>query len=588
MIAERNYLIESRPAVLFTITLVALTSLLLAADATAGARGSGDTLRLLFWQAPTVVNPHLSIGSKDLTASRIVYEPLASFDAEGRLVPFLAAEIPSVENGGVARDGRSVTWKLKQGIKWADGEPFTADDVLFTFEYSANPDVGTTTSATYEIVQRVEVIDDYTVKIHFKDVNPAWALPFVGVNGMVIPRHLFESYNNADAQNAPANLEAVGTGPYRVRDFEEEDILIIGEDAVSTIKITYEPNPFFRDADKPWFSSVELRGGGSARKAAEAVLRDGVIDFGLNLQVLKETLAKLEAHGKGTLVAPPTARTERIMVNFSDPNRETEDGERSSMQHPHPFLTDKRVRQAISLSIDRKAVTSLYGRAGRVATNMLISPATYSSPNTRSEYDLEKATALLDEAGWTDSDGDGVRDKDGVRLSLVFQTSVNKVRQKTQAMIKEALESIGFEVELKIIDSSIFFGPVADNTNTRRHFYADLEEFSFSNKSPDPGAYLRAWTCAEAAQKSNNWSSGNWARYCNPAFDALFERSRTELDPEKRRQLIIQMNDVLIEDVAIIPMVERSISFGVSNTLKGVQPTPWDADVWNIKDWRRK
>ena len=568
--------------------LMALVLLAPAAEAATGGRGSGDVLRLLFWQAPTVVNPHLSIGSKDLTASRIVYEPLASFDADGRLVAFLAAEIPSLENGGVARDGRSVTWKLKEGIKWADGKLFSADDVLFTFEYASNPEVGTTSSATYEIVERVEVVDDHTVTVHFKDVNPAWALAFVGVNGMIIPRHLFEPYNNANAQDAPANLEAVGTGPYRVRDFEEEDILIIGEDAVSTIKITFEPNPYFREPDKPWFRRVELRGGGSALKAAEAVLRDGVIDFALNLQVLKETLAKLEAHGKGILVAAPSARTERIMINFSDPNRETDDGERSSMKYPHPFLTNKQVRQAISLGIDRDAVTELYGRAGRTATNMLISPASYSSPNTTWEYDPKKAAAILDDAGWMDSDGDGVRDRDGVRLSLVFQTSVNKVRQKTQAMIKESLETIGFEVELKYIDASIFFGPVGDSTNTRRHFYADLEEFSFSNKSPDPGAYLRAWTCAEASQMENNWSSGNWSRYCNPTFDALFERSRTELDPEKRRQLIIQMNDILIEDVAIIPMVERSITFGMSNTLVGVQSTPWDVDLWTIKDWRRK
>ena len=568
--------------------LMALVLLVPAAEAATGGRGSGDVLRLLFWQAPTVVNPHLSIGSKDLTASRIVYEPLASFDADGRLVAFLAAEIPSLENGGVARDGRSVTWKLKEGIKWADGKLFSADDVLFTFEYASNPEVGTTSSATYEIVERVEVVDEHTVTVHFKDVNPAWALAFVGVNGMIIPRHLFEPYNNADAQDAPANLEAVGTGPYRVRDFEEEDILIIGEDAVSTIKITFEPNPYFREPDKPWFRSVELRGGGSALKAAEAVLRDGVIDFALNLQVVKEKLIKLEAHGKGLLLAPPSARTERIMINFSDPNRETDDGERSSTKYPHPFLTDKQVRQAINLGIDRDAVTELYGRAGRTATNMLISPASYSSPNTTWEYDPKKAAAMLDDAGWTDSDGDGVRDRDGVRLSLVFQTSVNKVRQKTQAMIKKSLESIGFEVELKYIDSSIFFGPVGDNTNTRRHFYADLEEFSFSNKSPDPGAYLRAWTCAEASQMENNWSSGNWSRYCNPTFDALFERSRTELDPEKRRQLIIQMNDILIEDVAIIPMVERSITFGISNTLVDVQSTPWDVDLWTIKDWRRK
>ena len=276
------------------------------------------------------------------------------------------------------------------------------------------------------------------------------------------------------------------------------------------------------------------------------------------------------------------------MLNFADPNRETAAGERASTDHPHPFLTDKTVRQALSLGIDRKKIASLYGKAGQIATNILISPSLYASPNTGWECDLSKAAALLDGAGWEDRDGDGVREKDGVRLSIVFQTSVNSVRQKTQAIIKSALESIGFEVELKTIDSSIFFGPVGDNTNTRRHFYADLEEFSFSNKSPDPGAYLKAWTCAEAAQMENNWSASNWSRYCNPAFDALHERSATELDPEKRRRLIIQMNDLLIEDVAVIPLVERSITFGITRDLEGVEPTPWDVDVWNIHEWRRK
>jgi peptide/nickel transport system substrate-binding protein len=576
-----------RPSRRFGVVGVMLFVLALS-QATAAERGEGDTLRLLFWQAPTIVNPHLSIGSKDLTASRIVYEPLASFDKDGRLIPLLAAEIPSRENGGVAPDGRSVTWTLKQGIKWADGAPFTADDVLFTFQYASNPAVGTTTSATYEVVESVELIDDHRLTVRFKDVNPAWALPFVGVNGMIIPRHVFAPYNGANAQDAPANLQAVGTGPYRVVAFQEEDILIIGDDAVSTVKIVYEPNPHFREADKPYFSKVELRGGGDAGVAAEAVLKEGSIDYGYNLQVEIEVLEQLEAYGKGVLLAPPTARTERIMINFSDPDLETPEGERSSRKHPHPILSDKAVRRALSHAIDRGAITKLYGRAGRPASNLLISPARFASPNTSWTYDLEKAAALLDEAGWVDSDGDGLRDKDGRRLSLVFQTSVNAVRQETQAIIKQALASIGVEIELKIIDSSVFFGPVRDSTNTRRHFYADLEEFSFSNKSPDPGAYMRAWTCDEAAQQANNWSASNWARYCNPAFDALYAQSTTELDPDKRRDLIIAMNDLLIEDVAVIPMVERSITFGISTSLEGVDPTPWDADVWNIKDWRRK
>jgi len=568
--------------------LILFSSSMLAPSVAAEQRGTCGPLRLLFWQAPTTTNPHLSIGIKDLSASRIVYEPLASFDADGGLIPFLAAEIPSFENGGVAADGRSVTWKLKPNLKWADGAPFTADDVLFTFEYASSANVGATSRATYRIVRNVEVIDDLTVKVHFKDVNPAWALPFVGVNGMIIPRHLFEKYAGANAQDAPENLKGTGTGAYRVVKFTEEDILIIGEDVVNTIKIVYEPNPFFRELDKPCFERVVLQGGGDALTAAKAVFRDGVVDYGYNLQVAVDILQELEAQGKGTLIAPPTAKTERIMINFSDPNRETGDGERSSVKFPHPFLTDKRVRQAISLGIDRKAISKLYGKVGRVATNMLISPARYNSPNTTWEFNLEKAASILDQAGWIDTDGDGVREKNEVRLSMVFQTSVNSVRQKTQQIIKNALESIGFEVELKIIDASIFFGPVRDNTNTRRHFYADLEEFTFNNKSPDPGAYLRAWTCGAIAQKANNWSAPNWPRYCNPEFDVLYEQSTTELDSQKRRRLIVQMNDFLINDFAVIPIVERSSAFGISNDLVGVEPTPWDVDVWNIKDWRRK
>lgn len=568
--------------------LILFSSLAFPAGVAANQRGTCSPLRLLLWQAPTTTNPHLSIGIKDLAASRIVYEPLASFDADGGLIPLLAAEIPSPENGGVAADGRSVTWKLKPGLKWADGAPFTADDVLFTYEYASSASVGATSRATYQVVSHVEVKDDVTVKVHFQDVNPAWALPFVGVNGMIIPRHLFEKYAGANAQDAPANLKGVGTGAYRVVEFTEEDILIIGEDAVSTIKIVYEPNPFFREPDKPCFARVTLQGGGDALTAARAVFRDGVVDYGYNLQVATDILQALEAQGKGTLVAPPTAKTERIMINFSDPNRETGDGERSSVAFPHPFLTDKRLRQAISLSIDRKAISELYGKVGRVTTNMLISPARYNSPNTSWEYDLEKAARILDQAGWTDADGDGVREKGELRLSLVFQTSINSVRQKTQQIIKNALESIGFEVELKFIDASIFFGPVRDNTNTRRHFYADLEEFTFNNKSPDPGAYLRAWTCGAIAQKANNWSASNWARYCNPEYDELYQRSTTELDAQKRRRLIVQMNDLLISDFALIPLVERSSAFGVSNDLTGIELTPWDVDLWNIKDWKRK
>ena len=547
-----------------------------------------ETLRLLLWQAPSTLNPHLAPGIKDQTASRIVYEPLASFDREGNLVPFLAAEIPSLENGQVAADGRSVTWKLKPNIKWSDGVPFTAKDVLFTYAYITNGDVGSSSTGSYKSVERVEALDDLTVKVAFKNVNPAWSLPFVGVQGMIIPEHVFAGYNNKNATNAPANLAAIGTGPYRLKEFRTQDVLLIGEDVVNTVKIIFEPNPEYRDRPILKFKEVTLEGGGDASTAANAVLNEGIVDYAWNLQVGEAELRRLEAKGIGRVDLYWGSYVERVMLNFSDSRRETADGERSSTQFPHPILTDKRVRQALAVAIDRGKIAELYGRSGRATANLLVAPASFASQSTSWEFNLDKARALLDEAGWRDTDGDTVRDKDGVPLTLVFQTSFNSMRETTQDIIEADLASIGVRIENKLIDSSIFLGATSASTNTRRHFYSDLEEFAYGNKGPDPGSYMIGWTCAEAAQKANNWSGSNWARYCSDDYDALFRASATEIDPEKRRRLFVAMNDLLISDVAVIPLVEWGYVSGLRNDIAGYDPTPWDSETWNIASWHRK
>ena len=551
---------------------------------TVPTRGQGGTLTLLYFQAPTVVNPHLSPGTKDLSASRITYEPLASFDKDGKLLPILAAEVPSLENGQVAADGTSVTWKLRQDIKWADEEPFTADDVLFTYQYIMNPDVKSSSAGSYNEVESVEVLDDYTIKVNFKQPTAAWYAPFVGPFGMIIPRHIFETYNGANFADAPENLQAIGTGPYFVSEYRKEDVLIIGGNAVSTVKIIYEINPYYREPNKPYFRRVELQGGGDLNLAGQAA-REGTVDFAWNLALPEETLAGIEAAGKMRVLAPASSFVERIMINFTDPNKETADGERSSMQFPHPFLSDILVRQAISMAIDREAIAAPYGRGGKLTTNILVEPSFYASPDNNFEYNPQKAAQLLDEAGWADSNEDGVREKDGVELRLVFQTSIQPLRQAAQEQVKRDLEATGFAVELKQIDASIFLGPPKDTTDTRRQFYADFEEFAFSNKSPDPTAYMSAWVCDQAAQKENDWSLPNWSRYCNPEFDELFHQAAAELDPEKRTELFVKMNELLIQDVAVIPLVNTTQPMAISVDLKGYDATPWDVEVWKIAEW---
>ncbi|MEH2471029.1 ABC-type transport system substrate-binding protein [Nitrobacteraceae bacterium AZCC 2299] len=179
-------------------------------------RGGGGPLKLLWWQGPTLLNPHFATGTKDQDGSRLFYEPLASWDTNGNLSPVLAAEIPSIENGGLAADGKSVTWKLKPGVKWHDGKPFSADDVVFNWEYAKNPATATVTLATHRDLI-VEKIDDLTVRILFKQPTPFWADAFVGAPNALIPKHLFADYTGDKSRDAPNNLNTRGHRRLQVR-----------------------------------------------------------------------------------------------------------------------------------------------------------------------------------------------------------------------------------------------------------------------------------------------------------------------------------------------------------------------------------
>jgi peptide/nickel transport system substrate-binding protein len=553
-----------------------------AAPTQVSERGSGDTLKIILWQAPATLNPYLSTAVKDWVAARITLEPLASFDQDGlTLVPFLAAEIPSRENGGLAADGRSVTWRLKPDVKWSDGTPFTAEDVKFTYQFISK--FAASFRNAYESVASVEALDPLTVRVNFKQPTPAWSLPFVGSQGMILPQHIFQSY---DGKSPSLNREPPGTGPYRVVSFEDEDQLIIGNDVVPTIKIVYEPNPFFREADRPFFSRVELQGGADAGVAARAVLQNGVTDYAWNTQVDGPTLEQLAGMGHGKALANLGANVERLILNRTDPNIATADGERSSLRLPHPFFSDKRVRQAFAGAIDRNAIIKLYPKS-ELTSNLLVAPLYYSSPNTSFEFNLDKARALLDEAGWKDSDGDGVRDKDGVKMRVQINTTLNPVRQQTLDIVSQALEQLGIVVEVKSIDVGKFTSTDPAEADSWAHFYADMQEFFHGNQSPDPGEYMGWWTTAQIPQKANGWQGFNFQRWSNPEYDAFYAQSASEIDPEKRRQLFIKMNDLIINDVVLIPLVHRAQLSAVGNTLAGVRLTPWDADTWNIKDWRR-
>ncbi len=542
----------------------------------AGKRGEGGLVKLLWWQAPTILNPHLAQGTKDFDASRIVMEPLADVNDAGELVPILAEEIPSVENGGVAKDAKSVTWKLKRNVKWSDGTPFTSKDVKFTYEYVINEATTATTMGNYQVIESIETPDDYTVVIKFKNPNPAWMNVFVGPYGMILPEHVLRDYVGEKARNAPFNLNPIGTGPYKVKEFRPGDVVV------------YEINENYREPDKPYFAQVEMKGGGDATTAARAVLQTGEVDYAWNLQVEATVLDQLEKAGVGVVEVIEGVNVERILINMTDPRKEV-DGERSKLGVPHPWQSDLRVRQAYALACQRDVIANtLYGRGGKATSNILVAPERFVSKNTSWKFDLNEAAKLLDEAGWTKGP-DGVRQKDGVRMEIVYQTTINPVRQKTQEIIKNAFEQLGIKVELKSIEASVFFSSDPGNPDTAAHFYADIEMFTNGPTSVYPIEYMISWYGKpdNIAQKANNWSGNNYERWQNEEYDKLFEQAQTELDPKKQEELFIKMNDLVVNNVVVIPLVHRNSVSGRKKDLTGLELSRWTDETWNIANWRR-
>jgi peptide/nickel transport system substrate-binding protein len=563
-----------------------LKSLLLGATAASSfalvahaERGADGHVNLIYWQAPSIMNPYLSGGTKEIEAASLVIEPLGRYNTKGEMVPYLAEEIPTVTNGGVAEDLTSITWKIRPGITWSDGTPFTAKDVKFTAEYCMHPEVGCAQLGKYEGVESVEVIDDLTVKVNFSQPTPVPYGPFMGGQAPIIQAEQFADCMGAKAPECTdANFAPIGTGPFKVDEFRPNDV------------ISLSANPNYRDPAKPRFATMTFKGGGDATAAGRAVLETGEFDYAWNLQLAPDVIANMEAAGQGVAMSAFGTLVERIEMNLTDPSPDLPEGERATAKHPHPILTDMRVRKALSMAIDRELLTEIgYGKAGRPTCNLVPAPEIFASDNTEClTQDIEGAKALLEEAGWTDTNGDGIRDKDGKKLSLLYQTSTNAVRQDFQALIKQWWSEIGVETELRNISASVFFGSDPGSPDTFPKFYADVEMYANNFDGTDPQSYLAGYTCDKAPRPETQWQGENINRFCDPAYDELVKELGRTAELDKRAEIAKKLNDMLTKDsYVIVPLVDRGRVSARSNTLGGVELNTWDTELWNAADWYR-
>ncbi|GIK74913.1 MAG: ABC transporter substrate-binding protein [Chloroflexota bacterium] len=562
-----------------------------AAGAAAGlpaepGRGTDGTVTLVYWQEISILNPYLASGTKDFHAASLILEPLLEFNQDSELVPALAVEVPTLENGGVSEDLMSITYKLKDGIVWADGTPLTADDFVFTWEYCTAPLTGCTVQ-NFVAVANVEAVDPQTVKITFRAPAPYPYIPFVGYLSPVLQKAQFENCVGEAAQAcSDQNTNPIGTGPYKVKEFRANDTVV------------YEINENYRHPDKPHFAEVVIKGAEDASSSARAVLETGEADYGWNLQVEPAVLLDMEAKGLGTLMASFGGNVERILINFTNPDPAL--GDKRSVwspddPNPHPFLTDIAVRKALSLAIDRNIIAEqLYGPAGKPTCNLLAGPPAVASTNNDAclTQDIAAANALLDEAGYVDSNGDGVRETpDGQPLKILYQTSTNSVRQKTQALIQQWWKEIGIETELKNVEAAVFFGGDPASPDTLNKFYTDVQMFTNGPDNPDPQQYLSNWLCQVEGEyviqtPANNWGGSNVERWCSPEYDALYETLKSATG-EERAQIAIQLNDMIVQNYVAIPLVFRASVSAHANSLIGPAIGGFESEEWNIEDWHR-
>ena len=543
-------------------------------------RGAGGELKILLWQAVTSHSPHTGTGTKDYLGASFVLESLMNYMPDATVIPNLVTEVPSKENGGLSDDLTQVTYKLLPGVVWSDGEPFTAKDVEFTWKWITDPDNSSVSIGQYTPITAVEVVDDLTVKFTFEAPTLAWYVPFTGsFGGQIYPGHVWNfDPTNRDAINSFKSAP-IGTGPYKVDTFREND------------QVIYSINENYREPNKPYFATVNLKGGGDAASAARAVLQTGDYDYAWNLQVEPAILNDLATGGKGQLVVIPGTSVERLMINFADPHKEV-DGERANPTVPHPIFSDKAVRQALSMAIDRETIASqFYVPPGEKATsNLFVGIPAYESPNTSFVFDTDGANKVLDDAGWA-LDGN-TRKKGDLELKFTYTTSINAVRQKTQAVVKDNFSKIGVDVQLKQVDAGIFFDSAAGNDQSYTHFFEDLEMYTSSPGFSFPTDYAEAFYTGKdgsnLSRKSNQWSGQNLARYQNPDYDKAYDEVKATTDPERAAELFIQMNDLVINDFACIPLVQRaSDKYAISNRLNNdnVALGPFESNFWNVQNW---
>ena len=514
------------------------------------------TVTITFVQEPDNLNPlYTSMYFSQITRE-LWLKGLWNFDENANPVPVLAKEIPSLENGGLSADGKTITIKLRDDTTWSDGEPVTADDFVFTYDMiMSDQNVPQGRYPYEEYVTSVTAPDSTTLVVTFSEPFAAW---LTTIFMYVLPQHILQPVFEADGtiDNAEWNRNpTVGVGPFVLSEWETGSHL------------AFKANPNWIAPPKIEQVFIRIVPDDAAQEAA---ILAGDTDFGVFLS--SDQIEKLEADGTVKVVPLASGYNEAWFVNV---NPDT----------ARPFMLDVNVRKAIALATDRFTIVKdlLVESINPVnVTYWDTSPPYQTNTLQPYPYDPEQAKQLLDAAGWVDSNGDGTRDKDGVELVVRYITNQRELRKNVQAVVQQQWSLVGIGAELVNYSSDVYWNGYNDGGPQAQGLY-DIAEFSsVQNAFPDPDA-SSGWVCDQIAS-ADKPDGANWQGYCNPELDALMVKQATTLDPKVRRELYDQIQQIIYDDYVYIGMWKDPDLWSINNRVKNVKLSGV-FPFWNVQEW---
>jgi peptide/nickel transport system substrate-binding protein len=514
------------------------------------------TVTVTFVQEPDNLNPlYTSMYFSQITRE-LWLKGLWSFDENAKPVPVLAKEIPSAENGGLSADGKVITIKLRDDITWSDGEPVTADDFVFTYDMiMSDKNVPQGRYPYEEYVTSVTAPDKTTLVVTFNAPFAAW---LTTIFYWVLPKHILQPVFEADGtiDNAEWNRNpTVGVGPFVLSEWETGSHL------------AFKANPNWIAPPKIEQVFIRIVPDDAAQEAA---IIAGDTDFGVFLS--SDQIEKIEAGGTVKVVPVASGYNEAWFLNV---NPET----------AHPAMLDVNVRKAIALATDRFTIVKdlLVESINPVNVTYWDTTPPYQTNTLQPyPYDPEQAKALLDAAGWVDSNGDGTRDKDGVELKLRYITNQRELRKNVQAVVQQQWSLVGIGAELVNHSSDVFWNGYNDGGPQAQGLYEIAEFSSVQSAFPDPDA-SSGWVCDQIANAENP-DGANWQGYCNPKIDELMAKQATTLDPVARRALYDEIQQVIYDDYVYIGMWKDPDLWSINNRVKNVKLSGV-FPFWNVQEW---